>query len=324
MRLERVGLDLSGLAQFKASDLLGEPAAAEKGVPLSVGLDRIDFDPAQPRRTIQAATIEELAASIREFGVLEPVSLRSNPEAPGRFVVNRGERRVRAARAAGLAAIAAFLDERIDPFAQVAENEQREDMTPFDLAAFIAERERDGLSRAEIARRLGKPRSVVTEIAGLIDASDELRAAFDAGLIKGRRALYRLARAGHEQPQAVTALLASAAAITDEALDVALAPPTFAAPASEAIQSEAAAAPALADRAAAGGRTAVPMRSAQSKPLANAFLVEFNGRRGTLSWAIQPGEHKARVVFEDGKHQVVPLARLTLIAWAAEANEEPS
>ena len=163
---DRDALDLSALAQFRPSDLL----AAGQGVsapaaPVHVELDRIDFDPGQPRRSFREESIEELSASICQHGVLEPVSVRSSPKAPERYIVNRGERRVRAARRAGLRTIPVFIDERIDPFAQAAENLHREDMSAFDLAQFIAEREREGISRAEIARRPGKPRSFITEAA---------------------------------------------------------------------------------------------------------------------------------------------------------------
>ena len=98
--------------------------------------------------------------------------MRTHPQLPGRYMVNRGERRVRAARKAGLLTVPAFIDERVDPFAQAAENLHREDMSPFDLAAFVRAREKEGLSKSEIARRLGKPRSYISEAAALIDAPE--------------------------------------------------------------------------------------------------------------------------------------------------------
>lgn len=97
---------------------------------MQVALSLIDFDPSQPRRSVDERTIAELAESIQTHGVLEPVSLRRHPEAAGRYIVNRGERRVRAARRAGLETVPAFLDDRVDPFAQAAENLHRENMSP--------------------------------------------------------------------------------------------------------------------------------------------------------------------------------------------------
>src|SRR5439155_6121292 len=138
-----VKLDLTGLDQFRASALLADPPPHDS-VPQEMDLELIDFDPEQPRGSVDDASLAELAASIREKGVLEPVSLRRHPDRPGRFIVNRGERRVRASRLAGRRTVPWFLDERVDRYAQVIENLQREDLTPFDLARFIADRERDG------------------------------------------------------------------------------------------------------------------------------------------------------------------------------------
>ena len=74
------GLDLSGLVQFKASDLLQIDPAVAIGKPVQVALSLIDFDPKQPRRCIDEVLIGELATSIKLYGVLEPVSLRTDPE----------------------------------------------------------------------------------------------------------------------------------------------------------------------------------------------------------------------------------------------------
>jgi ParB family chromosome partitioning protein len=206
------GLDLSVLSQFRAADLLaGEATPAGVGTPMQVALDRIDLDPRQPRRRVRSERIEELAASIREHGVLEPVSLRCHPEHADRYIVNRGERRVRAARRAGLATVPAFVDERVDPFAQAAENLHREDMSPFDLASFIADREQEGHSRAEIARRLGKPRSFITEAARLSDAPPQLRQAVEDGRVGGDvRLLYELVAIASDRPHELEELLARA------------------------------------------------------------------------------------------------------------------
>jgi hypothetical protein len=84
-------LDLSSLAQFRASALLNSTdAAIADGVPVQVALPLIDFDPMQPRRSVDEGTIAQLAQSIQTHGVLEPVSLRRHPEAAGRYIVNRG------------------------------------------------------------------------------------------------------------------------------------------------------------------------------------------------------------------------------------------
>ncbi|MDB5828917.1 MAG: ParB/RepB/Spo0J family partition protein, partial [Variovorax sp.] len=296
------GLDFSGLAQFKASDLLVDAApTSERGKPMQVPLDLIDFDPAQPRRSIDPASIDELAVSFAMHGVLEPVSLRTRPEFAGRFIVNRGERRVRAARKAGLTGVPAFLDERVDPYAQAVENLHRENMTPFDLATFIAEREKEGQSRAEIGRRLNKPRSFITEAACLIGAPAEIRQAYDAGRLgSGTRLLYRLAVAMEKQPALVTALLAGDAVITRAAVEPLLAANAGTGhsrqPATNAPTTKAGAAP-------SAGRT--------------VLVVEHAGRRGSLRLKAHDDD-VAEVRFGDGTRDLVELKELRLVCWATE------
>jgi ParB family transcriptional regulator, chromosome partitioning protein len=305
MKAERVGVNLSGLDQFKASALLLADPVAD-GAPKRVPLGLIDFDPKQPRRKLDADALAELAETIKQHGVLEPVSLRPHPEHAGRFIVNRGERRVRASLLAKVADVPAFIDERVDPYAQVIENEQREDLSLCDLATFVAEREAEGDSRAEIARRLGKSRSLVTELASLQDAPPALREACAAGRIVESRALYLVARAAKDQSEAVASLLAGDGQITRAAVERALSP----SPAPAALNGNDAQ-----GSAAARDKQRATQRAEAPKKLGNAFLVEYEGRKGRLSWAKQPGKRSGEVLFEDGTRKVVGLASLTLIAW---------
>ena len=298
-------LDLSALAQFKATSLLtevdGSPNAGA-GKPLQLEVLRIDFDAAQPRRTISEISIAELAQSIRLHGVLEPISVRTHAEIPGRYVVNRGERRLRASRMAGLDRVPAFLDERHDPYAQAAENLHREDMSPFDLARFIAEREQEGQARAEIARRLGKPRSFITEAAALIDASAPVREAFDQGRLGADlRVLYRLAGAMKERPVETSAVLASAGPISRANVDALLAD-------GGALQTDAAR-PAGADASARSTRVASAGRT--------VLVVEHGGRRGSLRLKAHDKD-VGEVRFGDGSRTFVRLAELRPLCWATE------
>ena len=301
-------LDLSSLSRFKATDLLAEgtdrlaPAA-----PRQVALDAIDLDPGQPRRGMRTEGIAELAESIRRHGVLEPVSLRSHPTHVGRYIVNRGERRVRAARQAGLLSVPGFIDERVDPFAQAVENLHREDMSPFDLSTFIAvenlhredmspfdlstfiaEREREGHTRAEIARRLGKPRSFITEAASLNDAPTELRQAVEEGRIGGDvRTLYRLVTTVRDRPQAVQELLAQGHAINRSKLDETM----------ERTDLSRATSPARTHRAApvaSGGRT--------------VLVVDHKGQRGSLRLRAC-GSDVGEVCFADGIPRFAAVGR---------------
>ena len=295
------GLDLSGLVQFKASDLLQVAPTVGLGKPMQVALSLIDFDPNQPRRSVDEISIGELASSIKSYGVLEPISLRTDHDLDGRFIVNRGERRVRAAREAGLTEVPAFLDERIDPFAQAAENLHRENMSPFDLATFIAEREKEGHTRAEIGRRLNKSRSFITEAASLIEAPPEIRMAFESGRLgTDVRALYRLAVTLKAHPERAAALLAGDSAITRSTLD-----PSWR----------------QSDQECANPRTlssAVSVRVCGAPSAGRTVLVvEHAGRRGSLR--LKAHDHDAAEVrFGDGSSDVVKLKDLRLICWATE------
>ncbi len=304
-------MDLSGLDQFKASSLLnGAPAAGEGGAPGEMDLDLIDFDVAQPRRGLRAQDLAELAETIQAHGVLEPVSLRPNPDQPGRFIVNRGERRCRASRLAGKRTVPYFIDERVDRFAQAVENLQREDLSPFDLATFIAEREKEGLKRAEIARRLQKPASFITEVAGLVGAPDGVRTAFEAGRARDTRVLYQLTRALREDPAAVQPLLAGAGAITREAIDMALAP--------NAMPSASIGAHFSPQSVGNPKAEAAPARRESGKRLGNALLIEHDGRRGRLGWTKQPGKKTGEIQFDDdGSRKIVRLSELTVLEWIA-------
>jgi ParB family chromosome partitioning protein len=282
-------LDLSGLDQFKASALLN-PVPSREG-PVEMALDLIDFDPAQPRRALDEVALTELAESIRAHGVLEPVSLRRSA-VEGRYIVNRGERRVRASRLAGRTTVPWFLDERVDPFIQAIENLQREDLSPFDLATFIAEREAEGHSRAEIARRLHKPKSFITEAAGLANAPAPVRALYDSGRARDTRVLYRVAKGLMERPEPTQALLDGEGPLTRQVVDQVL--PSGGAAAEE-----------------GAGR-----RIEGSKPL-RGLLVEHSGRKGRLRLKGQPGRRTGVVNFEDGTQGLVELSELRLVAWTA-------
>lgn len=300
------GLDLRGLDQFRATDLgtldLAERAA---GTPMQVTLDLIDHDPLQPRRSIDDATLEELSLSFRMHGVLEPVSLRSHPERLGRYIVNRGERRVRAARRAGLMTIPAFLDELVDPFAQAAENLHRENLSPFDLATFIAERQKEGHSRAAIARRLNKPRSFITEAACLIDTPPAIRLAVEAGRLGvDVRTLYRLVMATRDRPAEVETLLSGTEPVSRANLAQLLerAPPASGQPAEKRQPSGAGTGPT-----ASAGRT--------------VLVVEHCGRRGSLRLKAQDKD-VGEVRFGDGSRSFVPLSDLRPVCWATEDSHE--
>jgi len=285
-------LDLSGLETFKASALLEDAT----GKPLELLLDTIDFDPKQPRRHILAETLTELAETIKTDGVLQPISVRPHPEHKERYVINHGERRVRAARLAGLTTIPGFIREDVDPYAQAIENMQREDLLPLDLAAFVIEREQAGDSRADIARRLGKSPSLITEVAELAHAPALIRKVHDDGRCRDVRALYLLVRTHREQARAVEDLLAGNAAVTRE-------------------QAETLAAAKGVVRAKPTANQGPRNRTSSASGYDNPLVVKVDEQYAIFDVRSRPSKTTAEVRFADGSQQTVELARLRLISW---------
>ena len=156
--------------QLKDLAALDEAPSEAVGQPMSVAVGLIDEDPGQPRTEFDPESLQELALTIADRGVCQPVSVRAHPDAPGRFMLNFGARRLRAARLAGKDEIPAFVADLGDGYAQVIENEQREALKPMELALFVQRRIGAGESLAEIARRLGKTRGYLTFVTALIDA----------------------------------------------------------------------------------------------------------------------------------------------------------
>jgi ParB/RepB/Spo0J family partition protein len=143
----------------------------------NIDVDRISPNPEQPRLVFDETTLEELAASIREHGVLQPILVR--PLEDGEFQLIAGERRWRASKAAGLATIPALVEEIDDDTAlaiSIIENLQREDLSPLDEATIYDRMVREhGYSVRRLAQKLGKDKGYLENRLRLADAPDEIR-----------------------------------------------------------------------------------------------------------------------------------------------------
>jgi ParB family transcriptional regulator, chromosome partitioning protein len=142
-----------------------------------VDVDRITPNPEQPRLAMDATQLEELAASIREHGVLQPILVR--PLADNEFQLIAGERRWRASMAAGMATIPALVEDIDDDTAleiSIIENLQREDLSPLDEAAMYDRMVREhGYSVRKLAQKLGKDKGYLENRLRLADAPPEIR-----------------------------------------------------------------------------------------------------------------------------------------------------
>ena len=138
-------------------------------------IDKLDANPDQPRREIGDLT--ELTASIKEKGVLEPLLVK--PMRTGRWTIIAGERRWRAATAASLTEVPCIeMDVDESEVAEIAliENMQRKDLTPWEEADGLrALCERFGYTHEEVAKKVGKSRSTVTEALSIAAIPEEIR-----------------------------------------------------------------------------------------------------------------------------------------------------
>ena len=156
---------------------------------MNVDISLIDTNPYQPRKVFDKAALEELAASIKTFGIIQPlIVLRSG----NRYVIIAGERRFRAARLAGLTSVPCVVRE-LTPreMREIAliENLQREDLNPVEAAEGIAELIKScDLTQEEAAERIGMSRPVVTNLLRLLSLDKEVLELVRAGRLSGSHA----------------------------------------------------------------------------------------------------------------------------------------
>ena len=143
----------------------------------TIPLDHIEPNPEQPRLAFDQASLDELTASVREHGVLQPILVR--PLGPQRYQLIAGERRWRASRQAGVPTIPAMVEDIDDDTAleiAIIENLQREDLSPLDEAAMYDRMIREhGYSIRRLAEKLGKDKGYLENRLRLANAPEEIR-----------------------------------------------------------------------------------------------------------------------------------------------------
>jgi ParB family chromosome partitioning protein len=301
---------------------LDAPSPNSTGQPMLLPLADIDEDPDQPRREFDADALQELAETIRERGVRQPISVRPNLQQAGRWVLNFGARRLRASKLAGLQTIPAFVDTTADSYDQVIENEQREGLKPLELALFVQKRLAAGDNQAEIARRMGKSRQYVTFATALIDAPDWLLELYRQGRCKGMAELYELRRLHGGHPQTIEAWCSGQEPVTRS--DVAELRARISGDKCALSEGETAAGPKCSDAEgpAASSAPAAPVskpsvRAAQQRSV--NLHVEAGGERYrlVLSEAPQMEGHLYVQPLQGGPRRQVPAASLRLIGFVS-------
>ena len=158
------------------------PQRAQHAATTEIPIDRIQPNPRQPRVRMDAEQLDELAASIREHGVLQPILVTETLDG---YQLVAGERRFRASKQAGLERIPAVIRQLADRDQlelALVENLQRADLGPMEEAhAFRALADEFGLTHETIAQRVGRAKSTITNTLRLLELDPEVQAAIADG-----------------------------------------------------------------------------------------------------------------------------------------------
>jgi ParB family transcriptional regulator, chromosome partitioning protein len=153
--------------------------ALKANIVLDIPVAHIRANPSQPRKEFRDESLDELADSIKKHGLIQPITVRYLGEK--RFELISGERRLRASKLAGIESIPGFIreadDEEILTLA-IIENIQREDLTPLEVAlGYQRMMDELGLTQMEVAEKVGKNRTTVTNMVRLLNLPDFIQAA---------------------------------------------------------------------------------------------------------------------------------------------------
>lgn len=183
-------------SQSAADVLFGSADAAAPLPPIAgvslreIPLDHITANPHQPRREFGQEQLDELTHSIREFGVFQPIVVRpkdGSAQSASRFELVMGERRFRAARAAGLTTIPAVVRDTADEQMlrdALLENLHRADLNPLEEASAYQQLLEDfGITQQQLAERLGRSRPQVTNTLRLLKLSEKVQAMVASGVL---------------------------------------------------------------------------------------------------------------------------------------------
>ena len=199
--LQTIG-NLSGLLK---TDTTGGAA------PLELALSLIDEDPNQPRQESNPGftknSLKELAVTIEQRGVKTPISVRQNPDSSGRYIINHGARRFRAAQLAKKDTIPAFVDEDYLEADQVIENLQRNALTAREIADFIGRQLAKGQKKSSIAKAIGKSNAFVSQHVTLLDLPEPIAQVCKTGRASDVTVVNELVKLYKKHPDEVIAWL---------------------------------------------------------------------------------------------------------------------
>ena len=198
-----------GLAALLGDSASVAPTPQSSGV-RSLPVEMLEPSPYQPRGAMNLEALEELTASIRERGILQPLLVRPHPTLPGRYQIIAGERRWRASQAAGLHEVPALIRELTDVDAMAAglvENLQRQDLNPIEEAeGFRRLLDEFGISQELVGQAVGKSRVHVSNTLRLLNLPEVIRVELRKGTLTAGHARALLM---HPAPETVMAMVLS-------------------------------------------------------------------------------------------------------------------
>ncbi len=183
-----------------------EQVVASQNAVVELDIEKLHASIYQPRKEFDEEAIAELASSIKEHGLLDPLIVKESTDEPSHYEIVCGERRYRACKLAGIAKIPCFIRNmaRTDAYAiALVENMQREDLNPLEQASALEQMLNEcGMNQEELAKTLGKSRSTVTNILRLNKLIPEVKEMLSLGKIDLGHAKVLLALDGDVQKNA--------------------------------------------------------------------------------------------------------------------------
>ncbi|MCQ2606399.1 MAG: ParB/RepB/Spo0J family partition protein [Bacteroidales bacterium] len=173
-----------GLDALLGKQTVTEKVASRPGV-FELEISKIVANPDQPRKTFDEAALQDLAASIKELGIIQPIAIRESKTTVGSYEIISGERRFRASQMVGLTKIPAYLrkaDDETTLVMALVENLQREDLDPIEIATTYQRLIEEGkLTQEEMGKKVGKNHATIANSLRLLKLPPEIQ----TGLING-------------------------------------------------------------------------------------------------------------------------------------------
>ena len=201
------GLGLDSIGDL--ASLLDAPGSAPiTGEPIELRIEDVEEDPHQPRETFTEDSMVELTDSINAHGVKVPIAVHLHPEIEGRYIINDGARRYRAAIRAGKETIAAVVVARFSVIEQIVVNKFRDDTPPRDKAKVFARLiKEEGWTQRQLAEKSKLSEAYISQHLALLTMPAAVGAVFDSGRCADVTVINELIKAHKRKAEAVESWL---------------------------------------------------------------------------------------------------------------------